>query len=161
MINANVISNDTKTTVAIEVLSSEKTKSQIAKEFGISVRSVGRWADKFKNEAQEILSKKEENVVSTSINKKEEKILADYYENKHYDMINVDRRFKRGVPKKGTKSIRHMVLEIVEARKDKNELTKANRSVIIQEISDTIGHEYKRCIWYFSVYKKVLGGYQG
>lgn len=153
----------TKIAVAVEVLNTEKTKAEISREFNVSTRSVGRWADQFKDEAEQVIleQSKEAEDLKETISAKEAKILADYEEKKHQDLKPVDRRFKRGATKKGTKSIRQTVLEILDARKAKGELVKANRKDIIQEISEAIGHEeFSRCAWYFAVYKKVLGGYQ-
>lgn len=167
MKNLNNHSVETKIQVALEVLKTDKTKSSIADEFGVSIRSVGRWFDKYQNDAQTIIDEEnKKNVVddATKIKKsvieKEKKILEDYYAKKDDNLVEVDRRFKRGAPKKGCKSIRHIVLEVMEEYKGRGELTKENRVKITQELSDKIGHEYQRCNWYFLVYKKVLGGYQ-
>jgi len=156
----------TKIAVAVEVLNTEKTKAEISREFNVSTRSVGRWADQFKSEAEQVLmdqqnESKEAAEIKSSISDKEAKILADYQEKKHQDLKAVDRRFKRGIPKKGQKSIRQTVLEILDARKAKGELIKENRKDMIEEIAQAIGHEeLSRSAWYFAVYKKVLGGYQ-
>ena len=156
------IETQTKIEVAVQVLTTDKTKAEISREFGVSARSVGRWAEQFKEEAEKVILKqsKEAQELQSGISAKAAKILADYEEKKNQNLKPVDRRFKRGATKKGTKSIRQTVLEIMDARKSKGELTKANRVEITQEISDAIGHEYQRCNWYFLVYKNILGGYQ-
>lgn len=55
MKNLNNHSVETKIQVALEVLKTDKTKSSIADEFGVSIRSVGRWFDKYQNDAQNII----------------------------------------------------------------------------------------------------------
>ena len=157
----SAVTNEFKINIAVEVLSTEKSKAEIAREYNVSARSVGRWATQFQIDAESIINTKDEaKEIENSVSEKEAKILADYRSNKGQNTDVEDRRFKRGAAPKGVKTIRELILDIMEERVAKGELIKANQKEITKQISDAIGHEYSRCTWYFSVYKKIVGGYQ-
>lgn len=71
-------STETQIAVALEVLKMDetgKTKSDIAKEFNVSPRSVSRYADKYEDEAMDLYTNHEENVeLETAFAPTEEKV---------------------------------------------------------------------------------------
>jgi len=154
----------TKIAVAVEVLNTEKTKAEISREFNVSTRSVGRWADQFKSEAEQVLmdqqnKSKEATEIKTHVEEYQKRIIENYYAKKNEDLKEQNRKGVRGRPAKGVKTIRQIVMETIEFYKDRGLLTKDNRKKIIEDIMEETGHDYKVSAKYFSAYKKLFGGY--
>jgi len=235
---------ETQIAIAYEVLMMDetgKTKADIAKEFEVSPRSVTRYAEKYEDEAMDLLTEANESEETIELkeafapkvedtqeaseepeeveadvqsaeeieepesesddleaspeveeeetqeeevelkeftpqaefsleeikeedfyedlNDNQKKLLADFYAQKAEATEVEDRKGKRGRAKKGVKSIRFIVMEVIESHKAQGTLTKENRQEIINQIVEATGHDEKQAKKYFSGYKKVFGGW--
>lgn len=182
---AKQIATETQIDIAIAVLNGNTTKKQIAADFGVSTDSVRRYANKHEDEARRIIEnmadmtddepkaeEKEEvaaedngaqksmEEIMETLNDNQRKVLEDFYTKRDENTDFVDRIGKRGRNPDGVKSIRQIVMEVLDKHFNEGTLIKDNRTKIIKEIMDETGHDRVKSAKYFSGYKKYFGGYQ-
>lgn len=142
--------------VAFEVLLMEhtgKTKKEIAEECEVKPQFVDRYANKYKLDALKTI----QSAAAASLDKNVIQLLnrlpAEPDEKEQP-------RHGRGRQERGRKTIRDIVLEVMNAYYDAEEFTKDNREAMILEIMQKTGHDHETASKYFSGYKKQVGEYQ-
>jgi predicted transcriptional regulator len=181
---AKQIAFETQIDIAIAVLNSNTTKKQIAADYGVSSDSVSRYANKHEDEARNIISKmadmtdesettdevendtdkndatKSMEEIMKTLNSNQQKILTDFYNKREENTDFVNRVGQRGRNPDGVKSIRQLIMEVIDTHFKEKTLLRENRQKIVKQIMDATGHNRVQSAKYFSGYKRLFGGYQ-
>lgn len=164
------IQEQTKIAIAQAVAAGDKTKAQIAKDFGVSRDSVRRYGNKFADKVKAQVKTNQAKVTKTKaknadkdgveLTDNQKKILATYYKQKGTLDKVTSRVGHTGRAPKGVKTIRYIAMEVIEAHANAGTLVKANKADIIAEIAKAAEVELKTARQYFSGHKKLFGDWQ-
>lgn len=163
----------TQLDIAVIAMTTNKSFNEIAKDFGISKDAVERFVEEHAVKAKSLIS--HDVVVKVGVDRrspnrrKEDSINVDVAIRHAHDMLLVIRTLPKHHQKivcqylsyeQDKKSVRYIVMNIIERHMIARTLTSYNRLTIIAEIMEKTGHNLHNASKYFSGYKKLFGGYQ-
>lgn len=153
-----------KINAVVEVLRGNVTKTSIAAKYGFSLRSLGRYVERFKDEANEII-KKEDDMATKAAAKPESTVetssSAIEFINKQMSTVNKIRKTQPQKPKQRAtrasgKSIKGTVISILERYRDDGKTGREYREFAVSEIQNKTGLDRKHASKYYAGYKKAI-----
>ena len=164
-----MITDTVKLNAVIETLKGEEPKSRIAKKFGISPRSLDRYIEKFKSEAEKFVkepqmeSKVEDaQEVEASVESTNGVMSFMVQQATVEPIVAVPVKTKasstRSVTKRsaGTPTVKSIVLEVLSEYKANGKVSKEFRQSAVDEISTKANIDTKLASKYYAGYRKMM-----
>lgn len=165
-----MITNTVKLNAVIEVLKGAESKSQIANKYKISLRSLGRYIEKYQSEAVKFVK---EPVMENVENEKAEDQLVETTPTTNVMSFMVQQGTVEPIkeikmkaktvgttrkPKGSGPSVKGTVIEIMTQYKNEGKTTKEYRDAAVAEISAKTNLDVKLASKYYAGYKKMVFG---